>query len=423
MKTLCIFLLLLSPLLAQDGGSSVIDFKSGITDYKYVNTNGGRDLLSDIKYTWQITRASNGDKTFQFIAYGCIYTLEIVISATEIHEIPLPIPFCKQLSQSTAEVVGPIDAGMTFFNSLAPGQVAHTVVYGPFSDTPQAGMATVQPSTPPDPQIIMLDGLGNSLLEFDLNTYAVTKSVVVPNQSGPFGIRPSATGIANEVWVSNGGLEVSVVDLGAQQLLTNILTPSIPAAVAPAAIVFTNSGATALEAVKYFTPDASGNQGALLVLDAVNRSVKSTLLLKDRPIALVMAPDGLTAYLLDDIGTITYYDVLSGTADLSASTYTPGMSGGYGLGAVFIHPDGTRLFWHTGPQLDVFDLTTRKVTRQFDTGLSGASEVSMQMSQDGSTMWFANALGNVVILDTRYGNIMGTYQTQPGSQVFPSPAF
>jgi hypothetical protein len=189
--------------------------------------------------------------------------------------------------------------------------------------------------------------------------------------------------------------------------------------------VFTNSGATALEAVKYSSPDSSGNQGALLVFDAANRKVTSTLALKDRPTALLMAPDGLTAYLLDDVGTITYYDVFSGTADLTASTYTPGMSGGYpgSSSQVFIHPDGTRLFWNVGVQLDVFDLTTRKITNQFDTGLPTTSAASMQMSQDGSTVWFANALGNVVILDTRYGNILATYQTSPGSQVFPGPAY
>jgi len=67
-----------------------------------------------------------------------------------------------------------------------------------------------------------------------------------------------------------------------------------------------------------------GNLGVLLAFDAVTQTLTSTLLLKYAPTALVMSPDGLTAYLLSSSGMITYYDVLSGTADLSASTYTPG---------------------------------------------------------------------------------------------------
>jgi hypothetical protein len=121
---------------------------------------------------------------------------------------------------------------------------------------------------------------------------------------------------------------------------------------------------------------------------------------------------------------ITYYDVLSGTADLSLSTYTPGIAGGYpgASSQVFIHPDGTRLFWNVGVYLEVFDLTAHKLTNSFNSGLPGAL-ASMQMSQDGSMMWFANVLGNVVILDTRSGVTLGTYQTTPGSAVYPGPAY
>ena len=53
------------------------------------------------------------------------------------------------------------------------------------------------------------------------------------------------------------------------------------------------------------------------------------MLLKFVPAALLMAPDGLTAYILSNTGTITYYDVLSGTSDLTVSTYPPGSNAGY----------------------------------------------------------------------------------------------
>ena len=89
-------------------------------------------------------------------------------------------------------------------------------------------------------------------------------------------------------------------------------------------------------------------------LDAVKRVVKSTFPLKYAPAAVLMASDALTTYLLSGTtGELTCYDVLSGTADLSVSTYTPGTDEGYQGGNVFVHPDGTRLFWSVGTNLEV----------------------------------------------------------------------
>lgn len=138
--------------------------------------------------------------------------------------------------------------------------------------------------------------------------------------------------------------------MSAQSVTANIPTPSVPSGATPSGIVFDNSGGAAFEAFRLSSPDASGNSGLLVVFDATNRVVTSTMPLKYGPTAFLMAPDGLTAYLLSGGGQITYYDVLSGTADLSASTFTPGSSGGYnGVSNVFIHPDGTRLFWRWDP--------------------------------------------------------------------------
>jgi hypothetical protein len=244
--------------------------------------------------------------------------------------------------------------------------------------------------------------------------------VTVPSVAGPFGIRPSATGPANEVWTANGGLEVSVVDFGSQTLVANILTPSIPQAVAPTGIVFTNGGATALEAVSYYSPDSAGNNGALLVFDAVSRTVTSTLLLKNAPGAIVIAPDGLTAYLMTSAG-VTYYDVLSGTADLTASTYASGLGGGYGGGPVYIHPDGTRLFWNTNYILDVFDLTTRRVTNLFNSGLPSTAGSAMTVSQDGGRAYFLTVGGDVVVLDTLNGTTLEALNNGAATWFFGGP--
>jgi hypothetical protein len=272
--------------------------------------------------------------------------------------------------------------------------------------------------------MIFLDGLGNTAIAFDLTTNTIVSQVAVPSTTGPLGIRPVSAGQQNEIWVANGGLEVTVVDLAGQKVVTNILTPSIPRASTVAAIAFTNDGGTAFEAVGFSSPDSSGNNGALLVLDAVNRVVTSTFPLKNAPTAMVMAPDSSTVYLLSGSGMLTYYDVLSGTADLSLSTYTPGLPGGYpgSFAQVFIHPDGTRLFWNVNYLLVVFDLTIHKITATVNTGLPSTSATTMQMSQDGSTLWLANAPGAVAAYDTRSAVVLGTFTTTPNSTVYPGPA-
>ncbi len=221
------------------------------------------------------------------------------------------------------------------------------------------------------------------------------------------GIRPATTGPQTEIWLASLG-GVTVADFGVQKVVATIPTPSVPVAVTPAAIVFTNDGTTALEAVKFSSPDSAGNQGALLVFDAVGRKLTSTLLLKDRPTALVMAPDSYTR-LLDDVGNIAYYDVLKGTADLTLSRLYARYLAAFNSSssAVFIHPDGTRLFWNVGVQLSIFDLTTHKVTYVINSGLPSTSGVSMQMAQDGATIWIANATGTVAVYDTRSAQLPG----------------
>jgi hypothetical protein len=428
MKFLCALSLITAPLFAQpNSGSGLVDFGSGIADNKYGRTNGlGRLLLSNFKYAWQITRAANGDKTFNFIVYKCIYTLQIatpLIGGFE--DIPLPFPVCTQLAQSGAEDFGTIGAGLGLFNSLAPGLVAHNVVYGPFADRARPQLTVEQPATPPDPEMIMFDGLGSNMMKFDLTTFAILSQVpMFPLGVTTFGIRPAATGAENEVWTAYSATGAGGVTAGGitiVDLTTNSVAASIPntANIAPVNIVFTNSGNTALEAVSYPKPDSSGNNGAILVFDAVSRTLTSTLPLKNAPQQILMAPDGLTAYILGNNFTITYYDVLSGTADLTAPFPLA-----FVTGTVFLHPDGTRLFVDQGYGLGVFDLTTRQITNTFNYNLAMyAVPMSVNMSQDGSTVWVVDTVNNVTILDTRYGNILAVYQTSSGSTVFPGPAY
>jgi len=277
-----------------------------------------------------------------------------------------------------------------------------------------------------------LDGYGAGFVAIDMTLLSVVSQVPVPSVVGPFGIRPNVTAPPNEVWVLNSGneiaagAEVSVVDLSTQSLVTNILTPSIPQSTSavPVGIVFTADGATAFEAFQYLSPDSSGNHGALVVFDAAGRTVTSTMPLKITPNALLMAPDGLTAFILSSSGgDILYYDVLSGTADLTVATYQPGSEFGYpGFGSVvYIHPDGTRLFWNVGVYLTVFDLTTRQVTNEFNSGLPTTVGRTFSLSQDGARAYFSDPLGDVAVLDTYYGTILAAYNTGTAVSIFAGP--
>lgn len=398
MKLFCIVLLVAGPLLAQYG-----------VPIGTASLNESRDMFE--------VSAALGDKTSTLAK-------EQAQSILDLLTFPALTPHATaetSIGSLTAEgsldtPFSAVDATIApYFNNLATGPVQ----YIPQSRS-AADVTTLQPVPPPDPQMVFLDGLGNTIVAFDTTTLNMVSQVVVPSTTGPFGLRPSSTAPSTEAWVANGGLEISVVNLSAQQLVTNIMTPSVPAATA-AGIVFTPDGNTAFEAVKYFSPDASGNNGALLIFNAETRTVTSTFPLKYAPASIVIAPDGLTVYLLSTGGELTYYDVLSGTADLSVSTYPPGQNGGYpGVGQAFIHPDGTRLFWNINYLLIEFDINSRTVT-QFNSGLPSTAAPTMSMSQDGGQVFFTDGAGDVVFMDTATGSIVLTANVGSPVSIFGGP--
>jgi hypothetical protein len=442
MKFLCFVFSALCPVIAQIQGPPELLFSGkGTTDEKFYTSDKKNPwgvvskplLLSNVKYSWQIYRNADLSKTFKLVALACTYAIYLYGELNPI--IVLEPPLCLPLEEEDALILSPVAVARTKFINLAPKVPHYTVYrrathdndYGPFAVSAQPRLTTLQPNPPVHPQMILYDGISNNIVDVDLTNFTILGQVTIPISTfvSTFGIVPTATGPENVVWAVSPQVGIFVVDVGAQSLTATIPTPSLdPGNTVPVGIVFSNDGATAFYAASNHTADSSGNNGALLVFDVASQTLTSTLLLKYAPTALVMAPDGITAYLLSNTGMITYYDVLSGTADLSLSTYTPGIAGGYpgASSQVFIHPDGTRLFWNVGVYLEVFDLTAHKLTNSFNSGLPGAL-ASMQMSQDGSMMWFANVLGNVVILDTRSGVTLGTYQTTPGSAVYPGPAY
>jgi hypothetical protein len=292
-----LFLLLALRLSGQPAnGTDFIDMGGDVIP-SYESTSGGLVLSYTTQYSWSITRAANGDKVFTFSAKVCTYFTSVQTFPGNYLWVALPAPICGPLSQSAAEALGPISAALTEFNDYHPNAPHLPPVYQPSLEpgTPVVALskpvspklATVQPAVQPNPQMIFLDGLGNTANAFDLTTNTIVSQVTVPSTTGPLGIRPVSTGQQNEIWVANGGLEVTVVDLAGQKVVTNILTPSIPRASTVAAIAFTNDGGTAFEAVGFSSPDSSGNNGALLVFDAVNRVVTSTFPLKNAPTSLL----------------------------------------------------------------------------------------------------------------------------------------
>ena len=84
-----------------------------------------------------------------------------------------------------------------------------------------------------------------------------------------------------------------------------------------------------------------------------------------------------------------------------------------------IHPDGTRLFWNVGVNLVTFDLTTRKVTNQVNSGLSTSVSHIFSLSQDGELAFFSGLDGNVAILDTYDGTVVATFSNMG----FPTSVF
>jgi hypothetical protein len=381
------------------------------------------------KLVFQIIRNPDGSKTFRFYVQHCQsldhWELRGPTPGTAVPTMTITTN-CYNVDLSTATEVGAVEAQVGLFLD-SYGDALHRIAYGappgPIGNSLRPHFTTVTPTPPGNPYITMLDGLGNSLLKFDLTNFSILSQVVVPSTAGPYGVRPTLMGPQNEYWVANGWSGVAITNLASQKVTANIATPSVPSGSLPVAILFTNDGNTAFEAFGYSSPDASGNLGLLVVFDAVKQAVISTLPLKYAPSAFVMAPDGLTAYLLSYAGMITYYDVLSGTADLSLSTYTPGQAGGYpGNGTpVFVHPNGTRLLWNVGPQLESFDLAQYKVTAQFNSGLPTTTAISMTLSQDGLTAILSNGAGAEVFLDTQFGSPQGSFAAPAAAQAFVGP--
>ena len=110
---------------------------------------------------------------------------------------------------------------------------------------------------------------------------------------------------------------------------------------------------------------------------------------------------------------IIYYDLLSGTADLTvtlpnADAFT---------GPYLIHPNGARIYGQSGGgQVFVFDPQARKVVAKFNLGLGPFMFFqNMQLSPDGGRLFLLDnaasqgkSPGNIFLLDAVTGHNFGS---------------
>ena len=70
--------------------------------------------------------------------------------------------------------------------------------------------------------MVFLDGLGGNILQFDLTAPRVINQVTPPPGAiGPLAIRPSIVSAPTEVWVTNGAIQVSILNMTAQTVVAS----------------------------------------------------------------------------------------------------------------------------------------------------------------------------------------------------------
>ena len=230
-----LLLLLLSPLLAQN--EIITNPNIGQVYTVYFNSEEVNGYHFFDKLIFEITRAPNGDKVFTFQVRGCAFWDDFSFEGPSPSTAKLTVKNsggCGQLdSASYAITFAVVQAQIGEFLS-DDSDAPHRIVYG--KPGFREHLTTAPSIAPPDPYMTLLDGFGNTLDKVDLTNNATLSQVVVPSTVGPYGIRPTATGPENEVWVANGGVAVSIADFGSQTVVATIATPSFPPSAVPAGI-------------------------------------------------------------------------------------------------------------------------------------------------------------------------------------------
>jgi len=201
-------------------------------------------------------------------------------------------------------------------------------------------------------------------------------------------------------------------------------------------VLFSNSGNTAFELVHGFEGAEFGT-ATLHMYDTATRTLKKSLTLPFQPSDALMSPDGSTLYMigLGPAGRIQilYYDLLSGTADLTVT-----LPSSVTFQAPYrMHPNGKiygqATSFRAGDGLGgvaVYDPQTRKIVSRFDVGLPfGLFINKMEFSPDGLQLYVLDtasiatanrpaAPGNVYLMDAITGHNFGSLPIGGRSSLF-----
>ncbi len=319
----------------------------------------------------------------------------------------------KNLKKSEALNVGYVQGLIKAFEAASyPGNPTKKIVFG------YGALATTAP------ELVLLDGKSNNrMVSVNLWTFAARYSADLPNGIRNFGLRPAPDGGPSpEAWVahSNIGTLFTVVNLDSGAIVGKVPT-TLPGE--PRGVVFSNSGNTAFEILDSGTPTPGGT---FVVLDTAARTIKKTLAIPFAPEGILISPDGSTVYVIGPgaAGTknILYYDLLSGTADLTVTVPNPDVF----FGPYLIHPNGSRVYGQNGSQIFVFDPQARQVISKFKLGLApGVFFQSMQLSPDGLRIHLLDnaashgqPVNNIFVLDSVTGHNFGSLPIGGTASVF-----
>lgn len=341
-------------------------------------------------------------------------TLIVVPTFTGIvwQDVPIPYWATREFPRSQALDLGIVQALESGFKGAFAEDVPTRIVY-PYGALEIAA-----------PQLIALDGKSNNrVATINLSTFATKFSVDLDSFRGAFALQYTPSGNLSQAWVPTfsptAAFKMSVVNLTSGAIVTQIPTPVAAGKIFKdlTALLFSSSGNTAFAAIQH-----NDGTGALVLYDTASYTVKSTLPLDFQPDAAFLSPNGSTIYLVGNAPAgnkqVVYYDLLSGTADLSVILRFPvTFQAPYRM-----HPNG-RIYGQATSNRDgdglggvaVYDPQARKIVSRFDFGLPfGLAIFNMQFNSDGTQLYVLDnaaigpagrpaAPGNVYLLDAITG--------------------
>jgi DNA-binding beta-propeller fold protein YncE len=147
-----------------------------------------------------------------------------------------------------------------------------------------------------------------------------------------------------------------------------------------------------------YVPD--DETASIIPVNTVTGSAGKPIPVGSAPVAVVMSPDGSTAYALGDSGTVTAISTATGTAGKPIYLHQPGYAqseSSLNSQPIVISPDGSTLYMlYVGPDLLLpVHTATGKAGAPIKLGSEQFGALGIAFSPDGSTAYVAN--GNTIV--------------------------